>query len=116
MVYFVTTKWDGVIQAVKIGHSFKPTIRLGNLRSSNPGELSLEAVIEGAGSQEEAELHRRFGQHRIRGEWFRPGADLMEFIESIKPKPVPKQKLRKPTTKLRTDSTRVTLDLVKADY
>jgi hypothetical protein len=32
----------------------------------------------------ESKLHRRFADHQVRGEWFRPHPDLMGYIEEVR--------------------------------
>jgi hypothetical protein len=36
------------------------------------------------GADREAELHQRFRHLHVRGEWFRPGPDLLAFIGQVK--------------------------------
>ena len=68
LVYFVQAGDDG---PVKIGFSRAPAQRVADLQTSNPAPLRLLATIPGC-LVSEAMLHREFGEHRIRGEWFHP--------------------------------------------
>lgn len=78
-VYFIQDERDG---SVKIGRSVDPRGRLTALRCANGGRhLALRATMPGAAAEERA-LHARFGSLRIRGEWFRPEPELLEFIAS----------------------------------
>jgi hypothetical protein len=76
-VYFIS---DG--ERVKIGRSVNIESRLNALQTSTAVPLKLLAAIPGGGR--ERELHRRFAHLRIRGEWFRLGDDLRQFIEESK--------------------------------
>jgi hypothetical protein len=75
--YFVQ---DG--DAIKIGSSTNPEARIKTLQTGLHRELKVLAIVpqEIAG---EFETHQRFAHHRIRGEWFRAGADLLRFIRHI---------------------------------
>lgn len=53
---------------VKIGHGQDPQLRLVNLQLGNHLELRIIRLFEGA-APEEAMLHARFADLRIRGEW-----------------------------------------------
>jgi len=53
---------------------------MSNLQVGCPEELILLAVIDG-GREVEEELHARFADYRIRGEWFERCDELMDFIE-----------------------------------
>jgi hypothetical protein len=75
-VYFVTCR---EANAVKIGSSLEPHARLPEIQWGCPLPLTLEAVRPGGNSEQEFELHRRFADDRIRGEWFR----ITPMIEAI---------------------------------
>lgn len=68
---------------VKIGYAKDPEQRMRELQTGNPGEIKLLAIVDHKGPAMERELHRQFAHLRIRGEWFKPGADLLEYIESL---------------------------------
>jgi len=83
---------DGYIYAieanrgqVKIGMAAEPRQRLSGLQTGSPIELTLLAA--GAAEEPKAaekELHRRYADDRIRGEWFRLGReDLYELVETV---------------------------------
>ncbi|MDH6448225.1 hypothetical protein M2155_000633 [Streptomyces sp. SAI-119] len=56
----------------KIGRANNPKTRMETFQTGQPMTLSLLWVCEG---NYEAKLHRRFADHRVRGEWF----DLSAF-------------------------------------
>jgi hypothetical protein len=68
MIYFIQAASGGPI---KIGVSDNPEVRLKDLQCSHHERLVLRRVMEG-GAALERELHARFADHRIRGEWFHP--------------------------------------------
>lgn len=77
-VYFVKSGQG----EIKIGIAVHPGQRIKKLQTGNPSTLELLAVIHG-GEDLERSLHQRFQHLRLRGEWFSPGADLVDFIRSI---------------------------------
>ena len=63
-----------------LGHWWKFTTS--DFRRSNRvegGELVLWGVVAG-GKDEERDLHERFREMNLRGEWFEPGRELLEFV------------------------------------
>lgn len=78
MIYFIQ---DSVSKYVKIGYTnLKIQARISALQTGNPNPLICLRVIE---SEDEAGYHKMFEMYHHRGEWFRPGTDLMGFIESL---------------------------------
>lgn len=73
-VYFVQQGESG---PVKIGLANDPLRRMAELQTGNPEELSLRHVVPGKRA-DEAKLHHRFREARIRGEWF--GLAYLEVI------------------------------------
>ena len=67
---------------IKIGTSSNPRKSMVNLQSSNASEIVLLATIPG-GVKEARELHERFAELRLRGEWFIPADDLLSYIGNI---------------------------------
>lgn len=78
-VYFVQAVEGGPI---KIGWSVDPDKRLKELQGGNPKELKLIG-IEAGDMQHERELHGRFRDHRMFGEWFMPEPVILEYIATI---------------------------------
>lgn len=83
MVYFIKSEMLGLI---KIGYctdgKFKS--RFCQLRVSSPDNLLLMGLISEADRNYEKSLHVRFKYLRVRGEWFSPGEDLVNFINQNK--------------------------------
>jgi hypothetical protein len=79
-VYFIQAVPDGLI---KIGKANCVHTRLKELRCASPNELKLLATIEDDDPKAEAKLHKRFAPHRIRGEWFHPAPELLDFIKGL---------------------------------
>lgn len=89
LVYFFGCPEAG---AVKIGSTLgKPYARLGQAQVNCPLELTLLGVCEG-GADREAELHRQFSAHLIRGEWFALADPISAFIaqHTTRPNPTPR--------------------------
>lgn len=83
-IYFVQMHPDG---PVKIGRETGYLVtRLNSLRSASPYNLRVLGVIPLVHRQVETMIHQVFKADRLRGEWFRPSAELMTFIaESARP-------------------------------
>lgn len=79
-VYFVQDA-DG---AIKVGRTTvgRLSTRLANLQIGNPRELTLLGTFNG-GPVEECELLDAFDRDRIRGEWHRPTAALIETVAAL---------------------------------
>ncbi len=78
-IYFVQIVDDGPI---KIGYSRKPLRRVRNLQASNPYTLFVVGLLIG-NRDIEASLHQRFAEYWIGGDWFRAGARLLKYIDSL---------------------------------
>lgn len=76
-VYFIT---DG--SAIKIGKATNVRSRLSGLQTSHHKHLRVIATMPGDGALER-QLHGRFRQHKIRGEWFRDCAPIRDFISNL---------------------------------
>lgn len=75
-VYFIQASCGGI----KIGVAKNPSGRLAQLQIGHPEPLNLLGSIAGALPTEQA-LHTFYAPERVRGEWFRPSARLLRFIE-----------------------------------
>lgn len=77
-VYFI----QAGLGPIKIGYTTDIKRRLPSLQTSTSKKLRVLATIAGRVGLER-ELHRRFHEHRISGEWFRPAPELLAFIKGI---------------------------------
>jgi len=81
LIYFIQEQSE--LKAIKIGKSDNLMSRLSGLQTANPYELVVLHTIE-AKACFELELHEYFKMYRIRGEWFRPTQEIIEFIDNAK--------------------------------
>jgi hypothetical protein len=65
---------------VKIGWSTNLEKRIATIQQGVPDKLTIYGLFEG-GIPEERFLHRRFREHRIRGEWFRNEGAVAEWVK-----------------------------------
>lgn len=81
-VYFIKPKFrDGPI---KIGSSTSLNRRIESLQTSNFEELEVIGAIERDDYKSvERELHLRFVQWRVRGEWFAASPELIEHVMNL---------------------------------
>lgn len=80
-IYFVQA---ARLRLVKIGLALNPVERVCELQVGSPDLLNLLGSIrcedQRAAAAYERELHRRFAEDRLHGEWFSPSEAIMEFI------------------------------------
>lgn len=76
-VYFIRSGEDGPL---KIGWTVDPQKRLEQLQTGSFVRLFILGTIEGSAGGESA-FHRRWANYRIRGEWFEPAPEILEFVE-----------------------------------
>jgi hypothetical protein len=74
LVYFGFT---AARTSIKIGTTTNIKLRMASLRL-------IRAVVIPGGYEEEAALHRQFGDYRLHGEWFYPAPVLIEFVNNLK--------------------------------
>lgn len=67
----------GKINYVKIGKSRNPVRRINHLQTFSPTKLRPLFILEG---DREKELHSRFAEYRVNGEWFEVKGELRTFI------------------------------------
>jgi transcriptional regulator with XRE-family HTH domain len=77
-IYFISSERG----YIKIGFSKHVYDRLKALQIANGEKLTLLKFYPGTKKQEKA-LHKRFKKLHLKGEWFMPGLELTNFIESI---------------------------------
>lgn len=84
-VYFLKTK--NRAQLIKIGKAKDVAQRVAELQTGCPAGLELMATIrlhsDNHARHVEASLHRTFKRYRVRGEWYRLGKPLQEFIAAV---------------------------------
>lgn len=79
----------------KIGISTNPDKRLKQLQTGCPYKLSILAIVKGMDYESERNLHKRYSEYRINGEWFRIRGEIKKLIgdkKENKIKPSPKVK------------------------
>lgn len=82
MVYFIQLR--GRRGPIKIGYTRSHDTlrtRFDSLQHCSPYVARLLGVLESAGPGTEKALHRMLRKHRLRGEWYRPHADVLEVVE-----------------------------------
>lgn len=84
-IYFAQESGMG---AIKIGVARSVGVRIENLKVGMPHEVTLLATMDGD-REAETEMHCKFAHARIRGEWFRPVPELLEYIAALAVKPAP---------------------------
>ena len=78
-VYFIQC---GTTGPVKIGMARDVRKRMATLQTACPFDLRLLAAIDGSADLER-ELHQRFAEHRLRGEWFLPVPELLAHVQEV---------------------------------
>ncbi len=78
-VYFVQLGLNGPI---KVGVASSIRDRCANLQTGSPYPVYLRGYIVDGTEETEAAIHKTFRHLRMRGEWFRPGKDLLQYIAS----------------------------------
>jgi integrase len=76
VIYFIQNTRT---KSIKVGYALDPEKRLRHLQVASADPLVLLGVVPGEVADEKR-LQRKFMDHQERGEWFRPGADLVAFI------------------------------------
>lgn len=79
-IYFLQ---NGRRKLVKIGFSSDHATRIGNIQMASPDKLKLIATIPGSRLME-AELHKRFAQYHVQGEWFSVDGSLATYLARLK--------------------------------
>ena len=80
MIYFIRGKESGNI---KIGYSTNPKQRKANLQTANYEELEFIGLMDGT-IKDESKLKKIFLEFNIRGEWYRPVTEILNYIEQNK--------------------------------
>jgi hypothetical protein len=82
-VYFVQAE-KGLI---KIGRALAVGVRLAELQTGSPLELTLLVDAVARPGLTEAELHKTFASARVRGEWFHPVPELLALVAKLRANP-----------------------------
>jgi DNA-binding NtrC family response regulator len=79
MIYFIQS--DRPRGPIKIGHTnkFEADSRISALQTGSAFTLSLLCIIQGT-IEDEKRLHKKFEHLKIKGEWFRPDKELIDFV------------------------------------
>ena len=85
-VYFIQEENNGLI---KIGYSDNPKDRLRSLQVSSPNKLKIIKVVDGNFDRERF-IHYKFSKFSVRGEWFSPNSELVEYINNLEDSYSPK--------------------------
>ena len=78
-IYFIQEEGNGL---VKIGYSKNPEKRKNSLQTSCPKKLHIIKIIDGDYKRENC-IHHRCSRFNVRGEWYRPHPDLLDYIEKL---------------------------------
>ena len=79
-VYFISAHTG----PIKIGFSVHPEKRLATMQTGAVEPYYLLATCPGSMETEKA-YHRRFREHRVRGEWFSGSREILNEIERFNP-------------------------------
>jgi DNA-binding Xre family transcriptional regulator len=74
MVYFIKAE-----NRLKIGYAEDPSKRIPSIQTSSPFQLEVLLIIDGDYSIER-DLHQKFQDFRVSGEWFEFNDDIKSFI------------------------------------
>jgi hypothetical protein len=79
LIYFIQAGENGPI---KIGRSNNPEDRLSQLQTANYNDLVLLWKYDEEEDYAESDLHDYYKEEKIRGEWFRPTENILDFIKN----------------------------------
>jgi len=68
---------------IKIGKADDVLFRARGIQTATPEKISILAVLSNSSHEIERQIHRRFYEFRIRGEWFEPADELLEFVGQV---------------------------------
>lgn len=83
-VYFIK---EAAMGSIKIGISRNVAKRMSELQRVIPQKLECLGCIEG-NHMKEKNLHKQFSHLKIRGEWFKPDQELLDFLDQINLEPM----------------------------
>jgi len=68
---------------IKIGRAANPEKRVASLQTACPYEMRLLVVVDNATKAVERGLHHKFAKYWIRGEWFRPSREILDWVAAF---------------------------------
>jgi len=77
-VYFIQEVSDR--GHIKIGYAAYVETRFDKIQSMSPSQLDLKGFIPDGDHDLERAIHKHFKDSRLHGEWFKPSAELSDFI------------------------------------
>lgn len=83
MIYFIRGKESGNI---KIGFSINPEKRKSNLQTAHYEELEFIGIMNGS-LEDESKIKEFFSEFKIRGEWYRPVKEVLDYVKENANKP-----------------------------
>ena len=69
-------------EAIKIGFTTEPDMRLANAKTWTPEDANWEDIYPGTLADETA-IHQRLAAHHIKREWFHFSDEVAEFLEDL---------------------------------
>lgn len=72
-----------IINDIEEQETVNPKKRLSGLQTSNVEPLKIVATIKGT-VEKERQLHKRFAEYRLSGEWFYLSDELKSFIKELR--------------------------------
>ena len=89
VTYFILSREAGKVKIGQCRETNPPVKRLKALQTGSPEYLEVLLLLPHKPPFEEIQMHRRFSQYRIQGEWFDYRGELKSFIESKIQDPTP---------------------------
>ena len=82
------------LKAVKIGRTIDPLARIKGYQTAYPRPLRYALLLPTLTPYaDERELHQRFHDHLIQGEWYREAPEVIEWMKAAHPHAVPDRPL-----------------------
>ena len=72
----------GINGKIKVGFSVSPQARLRGLQTGNHEPLTIIKAVPGDRKREQ-EVKNHLSQHKLRGEWYEPAPEVLQFIEQL---------------------------------
>lgn len=111
MIYFIEADIVGLI---KIGYAEDVEYRFYSIRMMSPVKLKIISTMEGNRDTEKG-LHSYFDHLRVRGEWFKPDAELLSFVKNPYPIDCDKPRVANTCNGIRRDGSKCFHPVVTED-